>query len=498
MGSNPRSQPQELDHIITLAEPKLILTTPEALPMVSNVAAERGIHPSRVCLVDERAVDHCARLFLQFQMAYPMRHDSIAVANAPHSNFAHLLECGESGWLMFNDPVVAQNTPAAMFSTSGTGGLPKAAILSHHAIVSHHRSIQYEVPYLTSRLMSLPMFHLFGALWTHLFPVRYGHPLFVLPRFEATQFLETIHRYQISETYLVPAIVHSLNRCSYPVAEYLQSLRYVGVAGAPIDGASMLEFRNHLHPMAFACQLWGMTEVGVTFQTRYGQYGDPGSIGTQLSGYEVRLIDEDGALVKNDEQKGELQLRGPGLLMAYKGRTDAKDSQGWFHTGDIAYQKDGFFTIVGRSKELIKVRGWQVAPAEIEAVLLQHPGISDAAVTGINLKDRSSEVPRAFIVRSRDPSISRLSAEDVYNFTRQRLASYKALDGGIVFVEEIPRTPSGKIQRYKLSQMNIYRDMVASLLSRLPSGGTPVTVRPLPSSADMPQVSIATDGSVAV
>lgn len=141
---------------------------------------------------------------------------------------------------------------------------------------------------------------------------------------------------------------------------------------------------------------------------------------------------------------------------------------------------------------------WQVAPAEIEAVLLQHPGISDAAVTGINLKDRSSEVPRAFIVRSRDPSISRLSAEDVYNFTRQRLASYKALDGGIVFVEEIPRTPSGKIQRYKLSQMNIYRDMVASLLSRLPSGGTPVTVRPLPSSADMPQVSIATDGSVAV
>lgn len=497
MGSNPRSQPQELDHIISLAEPKLILTTNEALPIVSKVASERGMHPGRVCLVDERAVDHCARLFLQFELGYPVRRDSTAVGDTPHLNFAHLLDYGESGWIMFNDPVVAQNTPAAMFSTSGTGGLPKAAILSHHAIVSHHRSIQYEVPYLTSRLMSLPMFHLFGALWTHLFPVRYGHPLFVLPRFEPIQFLKTIHRYQISETYLVPAIIHSLNRSSYPIAEYLQSLRYVGIAGAPIDGTSIVEFRKNLHPMAFACQLWGMTEVGVAFQTRYGQYGDAGSIGSQLSGYEVRLVDEYGAIVQGDEQKGELQLRGPGLLLAYKGRDDAKDPEGWFHTGDIAYKRNGFYTIVGRSKELIKVRGWQVAPAEIEAVLLQHPSIVDAAVTGVNLRDRSSEVPRAFVVRSRDPSVSRPSAEEIYKFARQRLASYKALEGGVIFVEEIPRTPSGKIQRYKLSQMNVYREMVASLLSRLPGSdgsGTP----PLPSSADMPQVGVIPEGRVAV
>lgn len=142
---------------------------------------------------------------------------------------------------------------------------------------------------------------------------------------------------------------------------------------------------------------------------------------------------------------------------------------------------------------------WQVAPAEIEAVLLQHPGISDAAVTGINLRDRSSEVPRAFVVRSLDPSISRPSAEEVYNFTRQRLASYKALEGGVIFVEEIPRTASGKIQRYKLSQMNVYREMIASLLSRLPSGDVSRSVkRQLPSSADMPQVGVVPEGRIAV
>lgn len=107
---------------------------------------------------------------------------------------------------------------------------------------------------------------------------------------------------------------------------------------------------------------------------------------------------------------------------------------------------------------------WQVAPAEIEAVLLQHPGIIDAAVIGVN-KEGLGEVPRAFVVRSRDPSVGRLAAEQVYNHVRQQLASYKSLEGGVIFVEEIPRTASGKIQRFRLTQMNTYREMVASLLS---------------------------------
>lgn len=114
-------------------------------------------------------------------------------------------------------------------------------------------------------------------------------------------------------------------------------------------------------------------------------------------------------------------------------------------------------------------------------MLLQHPGIIDAAVTGVAVKDGSGEVPRAFVVRSRDPAVGRLSAEEVYKFARARLASYKALDGGVVFVEEIPRTASGKIQRFKLAKMNTYRQMVASLLSRfegdkLSSAGHPLTL----------------------
>lgn len=359
MGSNPRSQPQELDHIISLAEPKLILTGRDALPMVLDVAAGRGIHPAQVCVVDERAIDYCAHLFLWYELGYPpsAQFFPMSAMDGPQLNFVHLLCFGDSDWIMFSDPMTAQSTPAAMYSTSGTGGLPKAAILSHHAIVSHHRSIQYDVPYPVCRLMALPMFHLFGALWTHLFPVRYGHPLFVLPRFEMNQFLETVSRYRISETYLVPAIVHAINRSSLPVAESLASLRYVGVAGAPIDGPSLQQLRSRLHVHASACQLWGMTEVGVIFQTRYGQRGNPGSIGTRLAGYEVRLVDHEGRVVHNDDRAGELHVRGAGLLLGYKGRGDAKDLQGWLRTGDVAYVKNGQYFIVGRTKELIKVRG---------------------------------------------------------------------------------------------------------------------------------------------
>ncbi|KAF7720249.1 Uncharacterized protein PECH_003364 [Penicillium ucsense] len=494
MGSNPRSQQQELDHIVGLAQPKLILTTHDALPTLQEVAQARGMAPSQICVVDERAVDHCAQLFLRYEMRYPASAEFLGgtagAMNGRIGNFADLLCYGETDWMVFSDALAAQNTPAAMFSTSGTGGLPKAAILSHHAIICHHRTIYYDVPYPVSRLMSLPMFHLFGALWTHIFPVRYGHPLFVLPRFEPKQFLATVHRYQISETYLVPAIVTSLVRSPLPVSEYLTSLRYVGIAGAPIDGPSIMQFRSRLHPLAYACQLWGMTEVGVVFQTRYGQHGDPGSIGTCLRGYEIRLVDPDGQVIRSDECSGELYVRGPGLLMAYKGRTDAKEAHGWYRTGDLAYMKEGHYFIVGRTKELIKVRGWQVAPAELEGVLLGHPGISEVAVTGVDLKDGRGEVPRAFVVRSRDSTVGCLTAEEIYNFARRQLASYKALDGGVVFVEEIPRTASGKIQRFKLAQMNEYREMVSSLLQRLEGPAVPTMGR-LTSNADVAAVGAA-------
>lgn len=359
MGSNPRSQPHELDHLLGLAEPKLIITSRDALPTVLDVSGGRGMSPSQVCLVDEFATDHLMQLMLLGPLLYSATNVSLLSygGSGSYLNFANLLMYGEDDWVTFNDEAIAKATPAAMFPTSGTGGLPKAAYLSHHAVVSQHLSINYEPPYRVTRLMSLPMFHLFGALWTHIFPIRYGQPLFILRRFEPTQFLMAIDHYQISETYMVPAMIHLLNRTSLPVAALSRSLRYVGVAGAPIDGPSMQQFQGMLHSKAKASQLWGMTETGVAFQTRYGERGDFGSIGRLLPGYEVCLVGVDGKRIIGDNCPGELYVRSPAILSGYKGRDDALDRQGWFQTGDIAYVSNGLYYIVGRTKELIKVRG---------------------------------------------------------------------------------------------------------------------------------------------
>ncbi|KAJ9200298.1 hypothetical protein DTO164E3_3005 [Paecilomyces variotii] len=474
MGVNPSSQAHELDHFLDLAEPKFIITTPEGLPNVFKATVAKGIVASQICVMDE-----CSMAFLEPFLS-STHHEAAAAENALHVsqagnkkpsssssqclNISNLLEHGESDWISFDDETTAKATPAAMFTTSGTGGLPKGAILSHYALISQHSIINYDVSYDPVRLMSIPMFHLFGALWAHIFPIRYGQPVYILPRFNLEQYINCISQFQITETYMVPAMVHALNRYSGPNQDGLSSLRYLGIAGAAIDAAAMLRCKAKLHRDANVSQLWGMTEAGVTFQMRYGEQDDTASIGRQLQGTEVKLVDSKGNEVRADGEPGEIYVRGPGLLSCYKQGVPSKDQDGWFRTGDVACVRDGKFYIVGRSKELIKVRGWQVAPAEIEAVLLQHPLIADAAVIGVTLDQAGhNEVPRAFVVPTLGLSKNKLTADEVYKFARSQLSSYKALDGGVSFVAEIPRTPSGKIQRFKLAQMNSYREMLVKL-----------------------------------
>ncbi|PGH06318.1 hypothetical protein AJ79_06561 [Helicocarpus griseus UAMH5409] len=470
MGTNPRCQTYELQHLLQQVQPKVIVTSPDGLATVQKAVITKA---SQVCVLDDFSVVKLSKLLVS-RPTTPA--ESITQNNKFEGDvvkFSSLLDHGECDWVRFDNQYLAESTPAAMFTTSGTGGLPKAAILSHHAIVMHHLSIHYEVPYDVTRLMSLPMFHLFGALWTHIFPIRYGQPLYVLPRFDLEQFVQCVYIYRITETYMVPAMVQALNRySSLSLNEFLTSLRYVGVAGESIDGASIERFQAKLHAEAQMSQLWGMTEIGVGLQTRYGVHNDPASIGRLLPNSEVKLVDNDGNTITHDDKVGELHIRGPGTLIGYKGMTSetAKDEDGWFRTGDIMCTRNGNFYIVGRAKELIKVNGWQVAPAELEGVLHQHPEVADAAVIGTQQHDSRNksqnpaivnEAVRAFIVPRYGCTPT---ADSIYQFARERLASYKAITGGIVFVEEIPRTASGKIQRFKLSQMNSYRDMMASLM----------------------------------
>jgi acyl-CoA synthetase (AMP-forming)/AMP-acid ligase II len=356
MGCDVGSPAHELTHLLRLAEPRLVITAPGALSTTLEVCSMQGIFPGQVLLVDELSIDN----IVQFAHSAAAQTEGLIVQTAdPSVRLENLLRHGECDWLRFEDSEQSKRTPAAMFLTSGTSGLPKAAIRTHHTIISHHLSVHYRVPYPVVRLMALPMYHSFGDFWTNIFPIRYGEPLYVLPRFDISAFLDAVRQHHISETYMVPAMVQILNQSSLPVAESLSSLRYVGISGAPIDGFSIQRFQRLLSPDAVAGNLWGMTEVGVVFQNRYGVAQQSGSVGTLLHGYELRFVDpatgEDVAGMP--DSPGELYVRGPGLLLGYKGRTDGKDEQGWFRTGDMVYAQEGNYYIIGRTKDLIKVRG---------------------------------------------------------------------------------------------------------------------------------------------
>lgn len=480
VGCSSASPRHELDHLVALSQPRIILTTSSALSKVQDVCTARGICSSRICVVDERAIMTLVA-FAKGQVSTSMPPTSAQKDLSPF-RLEELLCHGQTDWMRIDSEEEARVTPACMFTTSGTSGLPKAAIRTHHTIISQHESVHYTVPYSVRRLMALPMSHSFGDYWANLFPLRYGEPLFILPRFDLTEFLAAVQEHQITETYLVPAAVHIIIQTTLPVGERLASLRYIGVSGAPIDGASIERCQSRLHRDAFVGQLWGMSEVGVVFQNRYGDSRHPGGIGTLLAPYEIRLVQPDNGetLVYSNAKleptqphnqmgapaspTGELYVRGPGVLLGYQGRDGALELDGWFRTGDLAYAHDSHYVIIGRTKELIKVRGYSVAPAEIEALLMQkEPRVRDVAVIGVSLPDGSSELPRAYIVPA-SKQTPRMTQDQICMLVRQHLASYKAPDGGVIFVEDIPRTAIGKPHRSKLARLDAERDRLEAIL----------------------------------
>ena len=178
-----------------------------------------------------------------------------------------------------------------------------------------------------------------------------------------------------------------------------------------------------------------------------GRYDETGSVGVMIPNHEVKLLDDDGKEV-TEGQPGEIHVRAPNVCLGYwrneQATSETLDSQGWLKTGDVAIAKDNWFWIVDRKKELIKVNALQVAPAELEAVLLENEDIADAAVTGIILGEQ--EWPRAYIAL-KDEKKGKVTERQIQDWMKEKVAKHKQLVGGVRFVEEVPKLASGKIQR---------------------------------------------------
>ncbi|MET7698063.1 AMP-binding protein [Streptomyces sp. NPDC005485] len=347
---------------------------------------------------------------------------------------------------------------AALPYSSGTTGIPKGVMLTHRSIATNLAQLAPTLPMGPGDrvLAVLPFFHIYGLTALMNAPLRQGATVVVLPRFDLDTFLAAIEKHRINLLFVAPPIVLALAK--HPaVAQYdLSSLQNIICSAAPLDAAlaAACSRRLGLPPVG---QAYGMTELspGTHVVPLDAENPPPGTVGKLVAGTEMRIVSlDDPDKHLGVGEPGEIAIRGPQVMKGYLGRPDDTaamiDPEGWLRTGDVGYvDADGWLFVVDRVKELIKYKGFQVAPAELEALLLTHPGIADAAVIGVYNED-NNEVPHAYVVRQ--PSAKDLSEGEVMMHVAERVAPYKRVRG-VTFIDAVPRAASGKILRRELRDL---------------------------------------------
>jgi len=353
-----------------------------------------------------------------------------------------------------------ENSLLVLPYSSGTTGKPKGVQLSHRNVIanvlqcvsdpSHHIGI---LPTDTT-LGILPLYHIYGMTVLMGVCLAKRCHLVLMAKFEPKAYLEALQSYRVTAAFVAPPV--ALFLAQHPMVDEhdLSSLRYIFSGAAPLSADTQQALNDQLAPTTVV-QGWGMTELSPIglYDAGVGDASpvarEMGSCGTPAPGTSVKVIDPETGSSLGEGETGELYVHGPQVMQGYLDRPEATAETivegGYLRTGDVGYVCRGHVFVVDRFKELIKVKGMQVPPAEVEAALLTLPGVIDAAVVGV-ADERSGEVPKAFVVRA--PG-SDLSAERVKAGLATTLAAYK-IPRDVVFIETVPKSPSGKILRREL------------------------------------------------
>ncbi|XP_024545356.1 4-coumarate--CoA ligase 1-like [Selaginella moellendorffii] len=342
--------------------------------------------------------------------------------------------------------------------SSGTTSLPKGVELTHKNLITCiAQLVDGENPNLflhgnDRMLCVLPLFHIYCLSCVLFASLRAGAAIVVMRKYEIGAMLGAIQRFQVTAACLVPPILLALAK-NPVVGDYdLSSLRFIMSGAAPL-GKELERAIGDKLPGAIIAQGYGMTEAGPLISMSLAFAKTPfaiksGSCGTIVRNTEAKIVDTETGESLAYGVCGEICLRGPQIMKGYLRNVEATmatiDKEGWLHTGDVGFiDRNEELFIVDRVKELIKFKGFQVAPAEIEALLVSHPRICDAAVVGKS-DEVAGELPVAFVVRS--PGILRVSEDDVKQFIAKQVVFYKRLHS-VIFVDSIPKSAAGKILR---------------------------------------------------
>lgn len=432
---NPLYTPDEIKRQFENAGVKMIATIPLLLEIATTIGPTLPGYKSTICIGGD---------------------------DDPSKNVHGLMNLLSEGYEA-DLPNVHPDKLALLPYSSGTTGLPKGVMLSHKNLVANlvqgeHPSLIGDITTNTGEkhkaLTVLPFFHIYGFNGIMNICLKLGSHLISLPRFTPEEYIKALETYRPTFLFVVPSLLLFLASHPQITKEHLSSVEAITSGAAPLTEGLLQKFRQKIdNPEVLIRQGYGMTETSpVTFiMPKLTPPSKIGTIGVLYPGTEAKIISLTTGEVLGPNKTGELLVRGPQVMMGYLNNEQATseviDEDGWLHTGDVVYyDEDHYFYIVDRCKELIKVKGNQVSPTELENLIMEIEGIVDAAVVGVP-DDLSGEVPRAYVVTKPGQN---LNEADIQKFVSSKVTHYKKLAGGVKFINSIPRNPSGKILRNEL------------------------------------------------
>ncbi|KAH6668930.1 hypothetical protein B0J14DRAFT_629113 [Halenospora varia] len=428
-GANPAYTATELTLQLRTSSAKFVFTTVEKLPLVLEAIKVVGIPMDSVFLIEDR----------KFGI-----HNGLRCLD-------DLLQNGEHQWERMNDLKTVSERTAVLNFSSGTSGPPKACMLTHHNLVANaeqsmHLDRVARLRNSDSTYATLDV-HL-GMLQFCILNVRRDCTTVIMPSFGLIPLLDAIQRFRITYLLVVPPVAVLLIKSPLPPKYDLSSVKFLLCGAAPLGRDTSLQLEKVFPGKDVRTrQGWGMTEATCSVTLFAPDESDPthSGVGYLVPNMQAKVVDDNGRAVGYGKE-GEALIRGPNIFKGYyhnnTATTDAWTEDGWLKTGDyVVVQPSGLFSVVDRKKELIKVKGFQVSPSELEAHLLECDDVKDCAV--IRVERSGQEHPQAHIVAHREG----VTEASIMKFMDGRLSAHKKLSGGVVFVQAIPKLPSGKILR---------------------------------------------------